>query len=249
MSKEKKDNSGMVIAIIGLIGTLVAAALGSPLLVELLKDKQATETPPSIVTETPNPNTQQTPEFTEQIPIFRENFDNDNVSGFSYDVGQWQISKDKSNRVLEGDATASPPDVVTTASFGPSDFTNGIIEFRIMVDQFANDASVSLRFRSSSQSAYSLSFAQNMVSLGYRDQQNSWNLEPLSNNSSRSLLFESGVWYLVRLEARGAEFIVYLDNNRLFSASDSRLQAGGLEFTLNPGYKVMFDDIQVWELK
>ena len=239
----------MIIAIIGLIGTLVAAALGSPLLVELLKDKQATETPPIIVSETPSANTQQTPEFKDQILIFRENFDSDNVSGFSYDIGQWQLGKDKSNRVLEGDSTASSPDAVSAAIFGPSDFTNGVIEFRIRVNQFASDATASLRFRYTNQSTYSLSFLQNQVILGYRNSQNDWVLEPFSNETSRSFLFEQGVWYLVRLEARGSEFTVYIDNNRLFSTSDNRLQKGGLEFALNPGYRVMFDDVSVWELK
>lgn len=253
MSKEKKDNSGMIIAIIGLIGTLVAAALGSPLLVELLKDRQATETPPGIVTEppvnnsaTPDSKTPGPPEFSEQILVFREDFDSDNISGFSYDVRQWQIGKDKSNRVLEGDSTTSSPDAVISAIFGPSDFTNGIIEFRIRVNQFASDTTASLRFRSTDQATYALSFMQNQVILGYRDSQNDWYLEPFT---SRSFLFEAGVWYLVRLEARGTEFTIYIDNNRLFSASDNRLQKGGLEFTLNPGYRVMFDDVTVWELK
>jgi len=254
MSKEKKDGSGLIIAIIGLVGTLVAAALGSPVLVELLKGDQATETPASIVTETPvtgisTPDTQGPPTFNEQVLVFRENFDNDNVSGFSYDVDQWQIGKDKSNQVLDGDTTNSSPDSVSAAIFGPSDFTNGIIEFRIRVNQFVGGSGVSLRFRNSVQAAYSLSFAQNEIGLEYRNGQNNWAAEPLSNESSRSLLFEAGVWYLVRLEVRGAEFTVYVDNNRLFSASDDRLQKGGLEFTLNPGYRVMFDDVQVWELK
>ena len=68
-AKEKKDNA-MTIAIIGLIGTLVAAALGSPVLVELIKDKRATETPAASV-ETPDGNTQ-VPAFTEQNIIFSD---------------------------------------------------------------------------------------------------------------------------------------------------------------------------------
>ena len=43
--KEKKDRA-ITIAIIGLVGTLVAALLGSPVLVELIKNRQGTETPP-----------------------------------------------------------------------------------------------------------------------------------------------------------------------------------------------------------
>ena len=242
MPKEdvKRDNA-MTIAIIGLIGTLIAALLGSPLLMELVNNEQVTETPPAAITVTPG--------FTDQSLIFREDFDSDNVSGFSYDIGQWIISKDRSNQVLEGDAAASSPDTIAMVTFGPSDFSNGIIEFRIRINQFASETAASLRFRYTSQSTYSLSFSQNQIALGYRDMQNDWILEPFNNEASRTFLFEQGIWYLVRLEARGSQFTVFIDNNRLFNTSDNRLQKGGLNFSLNPGYQAMFDDVKVWELK
>ena len=134
-------------------------------------------------------------------------------------------------------------------TFGPSDFSNGIIEFRIRINQFASETAASLRFRYTSQSTYSLSFSQNQIALGYRDMQNDWILEPFNNEASRTFLFEQGIWYLVRLEARGSQFTVFIDNNRLFNTSDNRLQKGGLNFSLNPGYQAMFDDVKVWELK
>ena len=242
MSKEtkgKKDNA-MIIAIIGLVGTLVAALLGSPVLVELIKGGQTTETP-TLSAETQN--------FTEQTLIFREDFDSDKVSGFAFDGGQWQVGKDQSNKVLEGDSTSVSPGEVARAIFGPSDFSSGIIEFRIRINQFGNDETANIAFRYTKQSTYALALMQNHTILGYRDSQNDWYLEPLNDNTSRPFSFEEGVWYLVRIEALGMQFIVNIDSNRLFSASDERLQKGGLEFSINPGYQVMFDDIQVWELK
>jgi len=255
MPKEKKDNSGLTIAIIGLVGTLVAAALGSPLLVELIKNKQATETPPGVVTEEPAGNTEvpdidtPSPGFTEQTLIFSENFDTEKASGFAFDGGQWQVGKDKSNKVLEGDSTSVSPGEVARAIFGPSDFSSGIIEFRIRINQFGNEETADIRFRFTDQSTYSLAIMQDLAILGYRDSRNDWYLEPFSGETSRPFTFEESVWYLVRIEARGSQFSVFIDNNRLFSASDEHLQKGGLEFAINPGYLVMFDDVQVWELK
>jgi len=245
--KEKKDNA-MIIAIIGLIGTLVAAALGSPVLVELIKDKQVTETPVSS-TQIPAASTQ-TPAFTEQTLIFSEDFENEKVSGFSYDGGQWNIVKDRSNKVLEGDSTSLASGTVAKAIFGPSDFNNGIIEFQVRVIQFAGkDGSADLYFRETNQSTYSLTLSQDYIILGYRDSQNDWFLEPFSEEPSRPFSFEPGAWYSIHLEAREAQFTVSIDGNRIFNASDSHLGNGGLEFNLSPGFQVMFDEVNVWELK
>jgi hypothetical protein len=120
---------------------------------------------------------------------------------------------------------------------------------QVRINQFGNDETANLSFRYTNQATYSMVVMQNLTILGYRDSQNDWYLEPFSDETSRPFIFEEDVWYLVRIEARGSQLSVFIDNNRLFSASDSRLQKGGLEFTLNPGYRVMFDDVQVWELK
>jgi len=266
--KEKKSNA-MTTAIIGLVGTIVVAALSSPVLIELIKSKQATETPVSSVetpvsrTETPASKTETpvssvetlaassaTPALTEKNLIFSEDFENEKVSGFSYDGGEWGVSKDKSNKVLEVDSTSLSQGSVARAIFGPSDFSNGFVEFQIRINQFAgNDATVNLFFRATSQSTYSLAILQNYIILGYRDSQNDWELEPFSSETNRPFTFETGVWYSISLEASGSQFTVSVDDNRIFSANDSRLQKGGLEFNLNPGFKAMFDNVNVWELK
>ncbi len=266
--KEKKDNA-MTIAIIGLVGTLVAAALSSPVLIELIKSNQATETPAGSVdtpvgnTETPSGSIETptgsvetpvasslTPAYSETNLIFSEDFENDKASGFSFDGGEWSIGKEKSNKVLQVDTTSLAQGTVARAIFGPSDFDNGIIEFQIRIDQFVgNDATANLYFRSSNQSAYSLALMQDYTILGYRDSQNDWELEPFGAETSRPFTFETGTWYSIRLEARGTQFTVSIDNNRIFNAEDSRLQKGGLEFILNPGLQAMFDNVNVMEFK
>lgn len=241
--RDKKDNS-LTIAIIGLIGTIIAAALGSPLLISLIERNQATATSPAVATtEVPVGVTSEPTVGNNQILIFREDFDSDNISGFAFEHGQWRVGKDRSNQVLEGNADTPG----AAATFGPSDFSNGIIEFFIRVDQFTSEAAIN--FRSSDRAAYSLTFMQNHVSLGFRDTDNGKTFEPFSNNTSRSLVFDQGIWYLIRIEARGSQIVVFIDNNRIFSASDTRLKVGGLSLFLDPGYQAAFDDVKVWELR
>jgi len=228
-TKEKKDNA-TTIAIIGLVGTLIAALLGSPVLVELIKDKQATETPPTD-TETKN--------FTEQTLIFREDFDNDTVSGFSYE-GYWQVGKEKNNLILETSQAGK-------ATFGPSDFTNGMIEFRLKIQDNSGNGAAAINFRESGDSAYALALAENQLKLGHRH--NKRPVQSFSGESTRSLAFEKGAWYLIRVEVRGPEIVVFVDNNRIMSAIDNQLSTGGLSFSVDEGMQVSFDDINVWELK
>jgi hypothetical protein len=233
-SDNKKDN-GMAIAMIGLVGTLVAAALGSPVLVEWIRSRQGTATPPAVVTQV-SPIETATPDYTEQILIFREDFDNDNVSGFAYQ-GNWQVGKDKNNRILEN---AGPG----TAIFGPSDFTHGIIEFRARI---SGDGFAAVNFRTNGGSAYALAFAENQMVLGFRESGNP--VRPFSSETTRALVFEKDAWYLVRVEVRGAEMIVFVDNNRIMSARDNLLSKGGLSFSVDAGTQAAFDDVKVWDLK
>ena len=251
MSPKEKNGGGNTIAIISLIVTLIAAVLGSPVLVEWIKSQQVPETPIAVITQI-QPNDTESPasatplpEFTKQVPIFHEDFENDKVSGFGYE-GEWLVAKDKNNQVLRGSAEAG---TLSKATFGPSDFHNGIIEFRIRIEQFSSDHDISIGFRITGQSMYSLSFQPNKIILGFRDRDDGMSLVPFSNETSRALVFEPNTWYLIRIEARGTELIVYIDNNRIISADDERLSKGGLRFGLGAGTQAYFDDVNVWELK
>jgi hypothetical protein len=242
---ESRKNNSLAIAIIGLIGTAITAIFGSPVLVEWIRSRQVTATPPAIVTQIPAENTEVpiivTPQnnFTEQVLIFREDFDNDNVSGFAYE-GNWQVVKDKNNRVLE----ATGPG---TATFGPSDFTHGVIEFRVQIQESSGDSMAAVSFRNNGNTSYTLTFAENQLVLGQREGSNF--VQPFSNETTRSLVFEKGAWYLIRVEVRGPDMIVFVDNNRIMSASNGNLSKGGLNFSVGTGMQVAFDDVNVWELK
>ena len=245
MSQDKKKGNGNTLAIISLIVTLIAALLGSPLLVEWFKNAQNAGTPTAVVSQTPPEETEAPitltplPGYTEQTLIFQEDFDNDNVSGFAYE-GNWQVNKDKNNRVLEAGGTGK-------AIFGPSDFTNGVIEFRVQIQESSDDAYATMDFRENGNKTYALSIMENQLTLGTREGDNP--VEPFGTDSVRSLVFEKGAWYLIRIEVRGPEMIVYVDDNRIMSASDSQMNKGGLSFGMNAGMQAAFDDVRVWELK
>ena len=228
---EPRKNNSVTIAIIGLIGTIVTALFGSPVLAEWIKSQQATDTPQAIVTPTPA--------FTEQVLIFREDFDNDTVSGFAYE-GNWQVIESNSNRVL----IISEPG---KATFGPSDFTHGIIEFRVQIRENTNAGVAAVNFRESGGTAYALTFSEGQLVLGRRERNGP--VQSFSGETTRSLVFERGAWYLIRVEARGPEMIVFVDNNRIMSASDKRLSKGSLSFSVDGGMQASFDDVNVWELK
>ena len=243
--KDSKRNNSISIAIIGLIGTIVTAVFGSPVLVEWIKSRQITTTPPAISTpihsEEIKPTIVVTPisSLNEQVLIFQEDFDNDNVSGFAYQ-GNWQIGKDKNNHILKATGAGK-------ATFGPSDFTNGVIEFRVQIQENIGVGAATVNFRESGENAYVLAVIGNQLVLGLREGDSP--LQAFSAENTRSLFFESDAWYQIRVEVRGPEIVIFVDNNRIMSARDDRLSKGGLSFSVENSMQAAFDDVKVWELK
>jgi hypothetical protein len=234
-NKRKKMDTAVIVAIIGLSGTVIAALFSSPVLIALLERKTPTAPP-----------TETSPTDGDRVLVFSQDFEDDTTSGFAFDEGDWKIIRDKSNKVLEGIADVSTPDIYPSATFGPSDFADGVVEFKIKFNQFTNDESASLHFRYTNQATYSVLFMQDNIGLGYRDMQIGGNFVPLSEETYRPFNLAVGTWYGIRLEARGDRFSLYVDGNRLFSASDNRLQRGRLIFAIAPGFKVTMDNVKVW---
>lgn len=242
-AKSKKTDTVVIVAIIGLVGTVIAALFSSPVLIALLERK--TPVPGSSeasVTAAPSTNAN-------KVLVFNQDFENDSTSGFAFDGGDWKISNDKSNKVLEGIADKSEPDIWPMATFGPSDFANGIVEFKIKFSQLQDDTSASLHFRYTREATYSVTMMPSGVEMGYRDSKSKWTISLLSEETSRPFTFTIGTWYVIRVEAYGDRFSLYIDDNRMFSASDDRLQRGLLILSLAPGYRIMIDDVKVWSLE
>ncbi|KAF0108536.1 MAG: hypothetical protein FD146_422 [Anaerolineaceae bacterium] len=229
-STDKSVNVTIVIAVIGLVGTVIAALLGSPLLEKWL------EKPPAPTATNP-------PDAT---LIFSEDFEDGVASGFTYYVGTWEIAKDKSNYVLKATALPSGSDVLADAVFGPSDFSNGIVEFRI---KFIQLGGVLLDFRYQNQQKYCLYLfppPDQEIGFIFTSADTDWYYQRLPQ-AQQPFTFQENVWYLIKLEARGEEMIVFIDNNRITSATDDRLLKGRLMFELlSPDMIIYLDDIKVW---
>jgi len=269
--RQKRIDTTVIIALIGLCGTLAAALLSSPLLLKWMDRTPvptttlpATATPETATptnfplptttrgpgpTETPVPAPVFSPTAPQPTPgqallVFSEDFEDNTASGFGFSNGQWVLSKDRGNVGLEGKAdSAKAP---ASAVFGPSDFSNGSVEFQV---KFKNSGGFLLNFRDDDTRTYALYLSppDQQLTIGYSSAAANWQLEPLAGPSRRRFTFTEGVWYTVRVEVSGPQIAVWVDGNRLMSVSDDRLAQGYLEFAIQSPALVVVDNIKVWD--
>lgn len=271
----RRFDTAVLIALIGLCGTMCAALISNPLLLDYIRRTPtplpATATPETATptdfplptatlepgpTETPSPTVTPnivmtdtptvTPLPTPQAQlVFSEDFDDSVASGFGFSDGQWGLAKGHGNPALEGQPQTDQ--VPAKAVFGPSDFANGSVEFQV---SFKNPGTLALNFRDDNTQTYVLSLSppDQKLSLGYASAANNWTLEPFSGLSTHPFTFIPDTWYTVRLEAAGSNFTVWVDGNRLMSLSDDRLAQGFLEFDIYAPGIVDLDNIKVWDL-
>jgi len=113
--KSKKMDKAVVVALIGLAGTVIAALLASPIVERLL---------PNASTEAANDNANR---------VFWEDFEKGYPSGLSISSEEWQVMEDGEDTVLEVSGTL---DGSTLIGFGPTDFSDGRIEFELYFKNF-----------------------------------------------------------------------------------------------------------------
>lgn len=234
-NEKKKLDTAIIVAIIGLIGTLAVGILNSPLIIKLL---DRAPTPSTLALTDLPPNAGQL--------IFAEDFDDNAVSGFAFELGEWGIVKEKSNFVLKGTATGFDTPAAE-AYFGPNDFTDGIIEFKC---RFLKPIGLYMDFHFQGEKGghfLNLSPAYESVFLAAITFQTGEN--PVSIISSQSFTFQQDIWYKVWLELQENQMTLNVDGNRILSASNSRFETGRMRFTLDPGTVVELDDVRVWSLK
>jgi hypothetical protein len=228
----KEVKIAIIIALIGLTGTIITAVLNSPLLIKWVEN-----TPMN----TPSEQTAASPENSSLV--FSEDFEDGSASGFGFANKEWTVEKDKSNKVLEVDSTSYPEDQWAYATFGPTDFSSGIIEFKIKYEKVGGFYTI---FRANDDAYYVFFLTPSQTILGYKDKAQNWSFTPFSSNTRRDFSTQTGIWYTVRVEARGTQITVFMDKNKLFSGDDSRLQNGRLGFMMDYGTKVKLDDVNVW---
>lgn len=225
----KKMDPNVLIAIIGGAVTIIAALLGSPLLIELINKGDATPTPEVVVTEEIQPPTPVPPPG-DPVLVFSEDFEDGRADGFATLEGSWQVRKTGGNSYYEGSGRAE-------TLFGS--LANGTVSFQA---RFAQNDNAALRFRHSVAARYQLTFdaGADLVRLSY-----------LGGGAPETLgespfVFERNTWYALRLDLDGAELRVYVNDVLLLTVSDGRLAQGELHFFVDSGQSVTLDNLAVW---
>lgn len=229
-NKPKKMDRTIVVALIGLAGTIIAALIASPFLERILPEGPASE-----------PLTRLEADLDR---VFWENFESGHPSGLSISTEEWQVLEYGDGSALEVSGIGSGN---TSVSFGPNDFSDGVIEFKLL---FINFDGFLLIFRSSGDmETYTLYLSPTggEIKLGYSSAANDWKLA-LFEGGLRTMNFTENVWYTIKLEASGSQFTLWMDNKKLISSQDSRLEKGGMEFAVQYEGTVLLDDIGVYQV-
>ena len=229
MSKQtsKKMDKAIVVALIGLTGTIIAALIASPFFDRLFP---ATPVPQGT---------------TEQVAaldrVFWEDFEKGYQSGLSISTEEWQVMKYGDGSVLEVSGTDSGN---TSISFGPNDFSDGTITFRLL---FVNFNGFILNFRGGAET-YTLYLAPTSgeIKLGYSSAANDWKLEPFEDGV-RAMDFSENIWYDIKLEADNSRFTLWVEDQKLLTVEDSRLKQGETEFAIQYDGTVLLNDIAVYQ--
>jgi hypothetical protein len=87
---------------------------------------------------------------------------------------------------------------------------------------------------------------EGLLSLAYNSKAQNWAATLLDKTPIYSFSYQAGIWYDIKIEARGVQVAVYVDGDKLLAESDSRLQSGSLQFSMDNGTKVLLDDVKVW---
>jgi len=231
--KTRKVDTAIIVAIIGVVGTIITALLASPIVPKIMNGNST--------------STEVNPVNGKGALVFSNDFENGQISGFAFkyfEQGQWNLIKEKGNQVLE---LTNAPGESGIVDFGPNDFSDGVIEFRL---NFRNFGGFVVNFRSEvGVQTYSLYFSPstNEITLGYSNAENNWSLELFEGDSIRVFQFSEDVWYDLKLDVSGEDITVWVDDNKILTSKNSILTQGRMEFSILEEAKIWIDDLNVWE--
>jgi serine/threonine protein kinase len=180
--------------------------------------------------------------------VFNEDFESGKANGFTIRSGTWQVVDDGTkNKVLEAKKL---PYNWSYLEFGPSNFLDGIVAFRVkLIDYVENEqdgGAVGFLFRHKSWGGenYQLLMQPFWGSVSFVYQNPSPGGTWITFNPKFNVVFQKNIWYSVRVEILGNEFLAYLDGTFTTQSGYSSLHTPGLlAFMTKSG--VQFDDIQV----
>jgi tRNA A-37 threonylcarbamoyl transferase component Bud32 len=181
-----------------------------------------------------------------------ENFESGVASDFRPADGVWQILDDGSGNKVFQAFNQSNTNFIWT-EFGPTDFSDGIIEYRFRYIDFDPQVGgsdmeyVFFRIRGDRNDSYTfqLQSTNSLADLNY---------VPIDSSSwfsfgSENITLAKDIWYVVRIEILKNRISVYMNNQILIDGMDysSRLTSGRLGFQVGPSSVIQYDDVKVWQ--
>lgn len=187
-------------------------------------------------------------------PVYSEDFESGFAQGFQFLWGNWSVVDDGTgNKVLEQNNNSEWSEV----KFGPDSFSDGVVEFRFRVVRDSDGYnSVVLYLRETpgeNGTTYNISYSAvtGITGVSYTPPGKGW--QPVEATSGAAKVFPAvgtsiGSWVTMRVVAQGKQIQVFLDNDLIITASDSRISKGILTLGAFENRVVQFDDFKVWKL-
>jgi hypothetical protein len=192
------------------------------------------------------------PVFNQGELVFSEDFNDGVANGLEpHGVSASTVSVDKTDMALQ---VINAEQEWSYLNFPNQDLGNGRIEYRINLvdyDSSLGDESgaIAFHFRSVPEDRKYL-FATvpgiQSLSLNYQgfDTDGIW--EPLTKSTTAYNL-NKNTWHKIKLELSGSNLEAYFDNVKVLSASDDRLETGGIILGIGPKTTILLDDFSIWE--
>jgi serine/threonine protein kinase len=170
--------------------------------------------------------------------LFSEDFEDGLADDFKNKLGLWiVVSETSTNKVLDINSMDSSSEY-PSIEFGEASWNDFIFESRVKFVEYSptNDAPLtSIVFRGN----YSVAFTPYWKVFGLVFN------PPYTVITERTQVTQKNIWYLVRIQAEGSQFNVYLDDRLMISETVSRNSSGLFGFGIWPRVHIQFDDIVI----
>jgi hypothetical protein len=228
----------------GVAGQSAANSAATSISPSLATTSRETAAPPPPIP-TLDPSQRSTPSGVAAISagtvLFEEDFEGDQVRGigFSAEPG-WRFAADESgNRVYEMDNREGSG--YKGFSFGMDEWEDYSVEFRGRLLGFTGSGSeIGLLFRNDGENHYVLDLGEEALYLAYSIGGGEW-----TRLVTQFPDIQRDAWYNIRVDVKGEEVAVYLDDTQVINARGSRIRRGWVLIFVGPHTNAQVDDIRV----
>ncbi|HXQ39069.1 MAG TPA: family 16 glycoside hydrolase, partial [Anaerolineales bacterium] len=183
--------------------------------------------------------------------VFDENFDDGIANEITPNNTKWKIVDDsQGGKLFQVDGKPGSGEDWYGFSLASTTIADGTIEYKIRVLDYelSSGGSVLCGFRGFPGGSYLFELAVGTKSVFMHHQHKAganytWSL---LDNATAPYILDKNVWYEVRIDIKGNEFTVYIDDKKALTATDDRIKSGNIGFGTLPNTVAQFDDIRVW---